>query len=103
MNESFQVSSIASLTKVDVMPAHAPAASLPITDNSPSCPLNNFYKRKNIESLVPHTNDTESEVFQNMVTGLPCRFHRQKVERHYKVLSESPRKIQKKFKKMDLK
>lgn len=64
------VESIASLTKVDVMPAHAPAASLPITDNSPSCPLNNFYKCKNVKHLVPHTNYTESEGFQNMGYGI---------------------------------
>ena len=39
------------LTKVDVMPAQAPAASLPNTDSSPSFPLNNFWpKIKTLDS-----------------------------------------------------
>ena len=35
------------LTKVDVMPAKAPAESLATTDSSPFCPVNNFCKSKN--------------------------------------------------------
>lgn len=35
------------LTKVDVMPAQAPAASLPSTDSSPSFPLKSFCQFRN--------------------------------------------------------
>jgi len=37
-------STTAKLTKVEVMPAHAPAASLPTTESSSFSPLNNFCK-----------------------------------------------------------
>jgi len=37
-------SEAAKLTKVEVMPAHAPAASLPMTESSSFSPLNNFCK-----------------------------------------------------------
>lgn len=35
------------LTKVDVIPAQAPAASLPKTESSPSFPLKSLYKTQN--------------------------------------------------------
>lgn len=50
----------ARLTSVEVMPAHAPAASLPTTDSSSSSPLNNFCSKKIFNLNFIHNNDKSS-------------------------------------------
>lgn len=75
------------LTKVDVMPAQAPAASLPNTDSSPSFPLNNFWpKIKTLDSIVKWY----YKVFKikKTIRGQPYKFHMQKAGQHYKVSPE---------------
>ena len=60
---SISISTDELLTKVDVMPAQAPAASLPITESSPSFPLNKFYKFTHTQNNQPNASNNNNSKY----------------------------------------